>query len=164
MKSLISAVIFLFPFLSVFAQEGKINIHTQFGFVHQIDMNRPNFDWGLKIGVGASKDYKLGRLVLDSELLSMSDDNGENDFGGRSFALKLNFLFKTWAVKDKFLYLGPGLGVFFPISYSYGAANGYNFKALYPIQISNKPFDLVYDFDINIYGYYRNSVGISYRF
>jgi hypothetical protein len=154
----------LFSCLSGFAQERKFDAHSQFGFLHQIDMNSPNYDWGLKIGLGASKEYKLGRLSLDAELLSMSNDNGENDFGGRSLAFKLNFLFKTWAIKDKHLYLGPGLGVFFPISYSYGAANGYSFKALYPIQISNKSFDLVYDFDINIYGYFRNSLGISYRF
>ncbi len=160
-----SSLIFLFLswVLPVLSQNNRVNFQTQLGLVHQVDKNYPNNSLGVKGGFGVYRQVNFGILGLEGDLIHLSGKESENDFAGFSYSVKFNLLFKTWAIRDRHLYLGPGIGVFGSFS-NPGVTNGYGFKALYPIQIAKMPMYLGYDFDLNLFGYYRNSLGLSYWF
>jgi hypothetical protein len=158
-------------------QDKKLDFQVFGVFAHQTDnvYANPSQNGG-GVGFGVYKGNKLGKVGFEVDLLALNRPTLKyakaHTFEGMSFAVKLNFLFKTIAVGRSHLLLGPGIGIYQPLNWDekfsgrngYGPNFGVNAKALMPVRISDFPFYLIYNFDfITDKGYIRNSFGVGYK-
>ncbi len=156
-----------------FGQEKKFDFQVLGGYLSQI--NTPKFaspvQYGGFVGIGVFKESKIGRLNIDLNLNYLSKHSPKelriNNYEGFSLKGQANYLLKIFPIGESHLFLGPGVAIHQPLKSSAnfnGPSFGANGKVMAPVKLSGVLFYLTYDLDyLTGPGFWRNSVGISFR-
>lgn len=155
------------------AQEAKFELRLMGGYLNQLEP--PNnfstpFQNGGFLGISLFNESKLGGANFEIHLNHLSkrpEGSKINYYEGFSLKGQANYLVKIFPIGESHLFLGPGVAIHQPLK-SNGDYNGPSFgangKIMAPLKISGVLLYLTYDLDyISLQGFWRNSVGISFR-
>ncbi|MDP2041797.1 MAG: hypothetical protein Q8S14_09825 [Algoriphagus sp.] len=171
---ILASLIVLFIFhLNGFAQENKFDFQLSGGYLSQINTPKSasSVQYGGFVGIGVFKESKIGRLNIDLDLNYLSKHSPKelriNNYEGFSHKGQANYLLKFFPIGESHLFLGPGVAIHQPLKSSAnfnGPSFGANGKVMAPVKLSGVLFYLTYDLDyLTGPGFWRNSVGISFR-
>jgi len=155
-----------------FGQSDKISYNAIGGLVNQTnadDKTNPN-QFGGYLGASAFKNLSKSKFNLEIQAIFLTRKEPEefntNSHKGLGYKVQLNYLVKTFPMGKDFIYLGPGIAINQALAGGHGyngPSFGANFKAMFPVRISDFPFYITYDLDyLTGINFMRNSVGISF--